>query len=345
MNMIDIVKPVMTPEQVKELEPFPQELKEKKAHAEKAMKDILTGKDKRKLFIVGPCSADNEDAVCDYACRLARVAEKVKDKIYVLVRVYTNKPRTRGEGYKGMFHSPDPHNSQTDIQAGILSLRKMHMRVIAESGLFTADEMLYPDNHDYIEDVLAYIAVGARSSENQMHRLVASGFDLPIGMKNPMNGSLSVLLNSIYASQISNEFKYRDMQVKTYGNPFVHAVLRGAVDVYGNNISNYHYEDVMRLYELYLSEKLENPAVIIDTNHSNSGKRPLEQPRIVNEVLNNTHESDDFDKFVKGFLIESYIEDGNQPQSGGVYGKSITDGCLGWQRTERLLLAAAEKIN
>ncbi len=342
--MFEKVRPIMTADEVRAAVPFPKELKSEKASAEKQIADIMTGKDKRKLFIVGPCSADNEDAVCDYCSRLARVADRIKDRIYVLARVYTNKPRTRGEGYKGMFHSPDPHKNATDIQGGILALRKMHIRVVKESGLFAADEMLYPDNLDYIDDVLGYIAVGARSSEDQMHRLVASGIDVPVGVKNPMNGSLAVLLNSIYAVQIPNEFKFKDMQVKTLGNPLAHAVLRGAVDVYGNNIANYHYEDIMRLAEMYDKQGLKNPSVIIDTNHSNSGKRPLEQPRIVKEVLNNTHESKEFNAFVKGFLIESYIEDGNQSPNDGVYGKSITDACLGWEKTESLLLHAADRV-
>ena len=342
--MFEKIKDVMSAEQVRAELPMSKQMRDKKELAVGSVRDILSGKDKRKLFIVGPCSADNEDAVCDYARRLSRVAEKVKDKIFVLVRVYTNKPRTRGEGYKGMFHTPDPHNKATDIQAGILALRHMHIRVIEESGLFAADEMLYPDNLDYIDDVLGYIAVGARSSEDQMHRLVASGIDVPVGVKNPMNGSLSVLLNSIYAAQISNEFKYRAAQVKTSGNKFAHAVMRGAVDVYGNNISNYHYEDIMRLREMYNAQELANPAVVIDCNHSNSGKRPLEQPRIVGEVLSNAHLSSDFNGFVKGFMIESYIYDGNQSPSEGVYGKSITDACIGWEMTEELLLRAADRI-
>lgn len=342
--MFEKVKSIMSPEEVLELEPFSLELIAKKEKAEKQIRDIITGKDKRKLFIVGPCSADNEDAVCDYACRLSRVAERIKDKIFVIVRVYTNKPRTRGEGYKGMLHSPDPRGGATDIQAGILALRKMHIRVVRESGLFSADEMLYTDNLEYISDVLGYIAIGARSSEDQMHRLAASGIDLPVGVKNPMNGSIPVLMNSVYAVQIPNEFKFGSVQVKTSGNPLAHAVLRGAVDVYGNNIPNYHYEDVMRLRDMYIGQGLANPAVIIDTNHSNSGKRPFEQPRIIKEVLNNAAGSPEFDSFVKGFLIESYIEDGNQQPSGGVYGKSITDACLGWQKTEELLMRAADRI-
>lgn len=343
--MFEKIKPIMSAEEVRAAEPFSADLAQKKVVAEKQIADILTGKDSRKLFIVGPCSADNEIAVCDYACRLAKLADKVKDKIYIVVRVYTNKPRTRGEGYKGMFHSPDPHKNSTDIQSGILALRKMHIRVIKESGLFTADEMLYPDNQDYIADVLGYIAVGARSSENQLHRLVASGLDVPVGVKNPMNGSMRVLLDSIYATQISNEFKYVNLQVKTSGNPMSHAILRGAVDVYGNNIPNYHYEDVMRLREMYLAQELKNPAVIIDTNHSNSGKHHAEQPRIVKEVLSNARDSEAFNGFVKGFLIESYIESGNQSPSGGEYGKSITDPCLGWADTEALILRAADQIN
>ena len=342
--MFETVKPVMSAESIREAEPFPTELRKIKDGAVNQIEDIISGKDRRKLFIVGPCSADNEDAVCDYACRLAKVADRIKEKAYVIVRVYTNKPRTRGEGYKGMFHSPDPHAHKTDIQAGILALRKMHIRVIRESGLVTADEMLYPDNFAYIGDVIGYNAVGARSTENQMHRLVASGVDGPVGVKNPMNGSLSVLVNSLYAAQIPNEFKYMDKQVKTQGNAFAHAVLRGAVDVYGNNIPNYHYEDVMRLREMCDREKLKNPAVVIDCNHSNSGKRPEEQPRIVREILGNMRESADFDDFVKGFMIESYIEDGNQSPDGTVYGKSITDACLGWSKTEDMLFRAADAI-
>lgn len=341
--MFQAVSKILSSEEVKAELPMSAAMRKVKAARDGEAKAIIAGTDKRKLFIVGPCSADNETAVLDYVGRLAAVAEKVKDKLLIVPRIYTNKPRTRGEGYKGMFHNPNPHKG-TDIQAGILAIRKMHLRVIAESGLSAADEMLYPDNFPYLEDVLSYVAVGARSSENQQHRLVASGVDVPVGIKNPMFGSLSVMLNSIYAAQICNEFKYNDHQVKTTGNAFAHAVLRGSVDVYGNNIPNYHYEDIMRLYDMYVNQHLKNPAVIIDTNHSNSNKNPFEQERIVKEIVSNMHVCEKANTLVKGFLTESYIEDGNQPPDGDVYGKSITDACLGWSRTERLLYETAESL-
>ena len=319
-------------------------MKKVKLDRDETIKKIISGKDDRMLFIVGPCSADNEDSVLDYVSRLAKLAEEVKDKIFIVPRIYTNKPRTRGEGYKGMLHSPDPHKKVTDIQAGILALRTMHARAISESGLSAADEMLYPDNVDYIQDLLSYIAVGARSTENQQHRLVASGFDVAVGIKNPMNGSFSVLLNSIYAALIQNEFKYGDYQVRTTGNPYAHAILRGSVDIYGNNLPNYHYEDVMRFDEMYRKQGLKFPAVIIDTNHSNSNKNAFEQVRIVKEVVGNRRHCDRFKALVKGFLIESYIEDGNQSPDGNVYGKSITDACLGWDKTRELILSVAERL-
>lgn len=319
-------------------------MKKVKLDRDETIKKIISGKDDRMLFIVGPCSADNEDSVLDYVSRLAKLAEEVKDKIFIVPRIYTNKPRTRGEGYKGMLHSPDPHKKVTNIQAGILALRTMHARAISESGLSAADEMLYPDNVDYIQDLLSYIALGARSTENQQHRLVASGFDVAVGIKNPMNGSFSVLLNSIYAAQIQNEFKYGDYQVRTTGNPYAHAILRGSVDIYGNNLPNYHYEDVMRFDEMYRKQGLKFPAVIIDTNHSNSNKNAFEQVRIVKEVVGNRRHCDRFKALVKGFLIESYIEDGNQSPDGNVYGKSITDACLGWDKTRELILSVAERL-
>ena len=342
--MFQKIKKIISPEEVLEIIKLTPEMKKVKLDRDETIKKIISGKDDRMLFIVGPCSADNEDSVLDYVSRLAKLAEEVKDKIFIVPRIYTNKPRTRGEGYKGMLHSPDPHKKVTDIQAGILALRPMHARAISESGLSAADEMLYPDNVDYIQDLLSYIAVGARSTENQQHRLVASGFDVAVGIKNPMNGSFSVLLNSIYAAQIQNEFKYGDYQVRTAGNPYAHAILRGSVDIYGNNLPNYHYEDVMRFDEMYRKQGLKFPAVIIDTNHSNSNKNAFEQVRIVKEVVGNRRHCDRFKALVKGFLIESYIEDGNQSPDGNVYGKSITDACLGWDKTRELILSVAERL-
>lgn len=261
----------------------------------------------------------------------------------LMPRIYTGKPRTKGEGYKGMMHSPDPHSKSTDIESGILHLRHMHIRAIRESGLTAADEMLYPDNLDYVLDILSYIAVGARSCENQQHRLVASGIDVPVGIKNPMNGSFGVTLNSIYAAQISNEFKYGGYQVKTSGNKYAHAVLRGSVNVHGNNMPNYHYEDVIRFREMYIQQRLANPAIIIDTNHSNSGKNPFEQIRIAKEIFGNMRYGD-FRSIVKGLLIESYIKDGNQGIDGCEYGKSVTDACLGWEKSEALIKDLAAMI-
>jgi 3-deoxy-7-phosphoheptulonate synthase len=261
----------------------------------------------------------------------------------LLPRIYTNKPRTRGEGYKGMLHNPDPKKG-TDMQAGITALRRMHLRVIKESGLTGADEMLYPDNYSYLDDVLSYVAVGARSVENQQHRLVASGIDVAVGMKNPTNGSFPALLNSIYAAQIANEFKYNDYHVRTNGNPYAHAVLRGRVDIFGHNLQNYHFEDIIKFYRLYKEESLKNSAVIIDANHSNSGKQFIEQIRIVEEVVTNMTRNADVNEIVKGFMIESYLIDGNQPADGKEYGKSITDACLGWEKTEKLILNIADKL-
>lgn len=342
--MFEKIKTIMSSEELKALVPVSAEIAKIKAERDKAVMDIIAGRDKRLLIIVGPCSADNETAVCDYVSRLAKLADEIKDKIFIVPRIYTNKPRTKGEGYKGIMHNPDPHKMETDIQAGIIALRKMHLRAISESGLSSADEMLYPENHVYLDDLLTYVAVGARSSENQQHRLVASGVDIPVGIKNPMNGSMPVTLNSIYAAQISNEFKYRTCQVRTQGNPYAHAILRGSVDVYGNNIPNYHYEDLIRFHDMYLAQNLKNPAVIVDSNHSNSGKNYLEQIRIVKEVVDNIRHCDKIRSLVKGFLIESYIENGAQQPGGDEYGKSITDPCLGWEKTKDLLLRVADKL-
>lgn len=342
--MFQVVKKLISPDEARQAVALPKSLKKVKEVRDDSIKDIIAGRDDRLLLIVGPCSADKESAVLDYVSRLSKLADKVKDKLFIVPRIYTNKPRTRGEGYKGMLHDPD-NSGDTDIQAGILSLRRLHIRAIEESGLSAADEMLYPDNVPYVEDILSYVAVGARSSENQQHRLVASGFDVAVGIKNPMNGSFPVLLNSIHAAQIANEFKYNDAQVRTNGNPYAHAILRGSVDVYGNNLPNYHYEDTVRLLDMYMAEStLVNPAALIDVNHSNSNKNPFEQIRIVKEVEGNRRHNEQLRRFIKGYLIESYIEDGNQSVGGTVYGKSVTDACLGWDKTERLILETAERL-
>ena len=323
--------------------PLPQELKKIKAERDTLASQVIRGETDKRLDIVGPCSAHESEPVLDYVERLGKLNEKVKDRVVIVPRIYTNKPRTKGVGYKGMFTQPDPR-SKEDILKGILTIRRLHIDAIGASGLSAADEMLYPENYAYLEDLLTYIAVGARSSENQMHRLVASGIDLPVGIKNPMSGSVPVLINSIYAAQSPGQvFKYQNYQVRTTGNELAHAVLRGAVDGYGNDIPNFHYETVMKVVEGYSRTGLKNPAIIIDTNHSNSGKQFKQQIRIVEEVLNNRLYDKDFKQYVKGFMIESFIEEGNQKED-VVYGKSITDPCLGWADTERLILDIAEKV-
>ena len=343
-KMFTKVCDIPSPEEIKQIVPLSKELLEVKLKRDEEIKKIISGEDDRKLLIVGPCSADNEVAVVDYICRLAKVSEKVKEKICIVPRIYTNKPRTKGEGYKGILHNPDPNKKVTDIVHGILAIRSMHVKAMQETGLSGADEMLYPENVPYCDDLISYHAVGARSSENQQHRLVASGLDQAVGVKNPMNGSMEVTLNSIYAAQIPNEFGYRSAQVKTSGNKYAHAILRGSVNVHGNNLQNYHYEDVLRFINMYEEKGLSNPAIIIDTNHSNSDKKPMEQIRIAREIFTNMTYCDKMKKYVKGLLIESYIEDGNQPIGGGVYGKSITDGCLGWQKTESLIYDLADRL-
>ena len=295
------------------------------------------------MIVVGPCSAHESKPVLEYVKRLGKLNERVKEKLVLVPRIYTNKPRTKGVGYKGMFSQPDPENKE-NILRGIQTIRELHLHAIAESGLTAADEMLYPENYAYVEDLLTYIAVGARSSENQMHRLVSSGIELPVGIKNPMGGSIPVTLNSIYAAQSPQVFKYRDWQVGTQGNEYAHAVLRGMVDSYGNDMPNYHYETVMRVYEGYRNSngELKNPAIVIDSNHSNSGKQYKQQIRIIEEVMQNRLYDADFKKIVKGFMIESFLEEGCQKHD-VVFGKSITDPCLGWEDTERLILDIAEK--
>ena len=321
--------------------PLPEELVQIKKERDAAIRDVLTGKDDRFLVIIGPCSADSEDPVCDYVSRLTKIAEDVKDRLILIPRVYTNKPRTTGEGYKGIATQPDPEKAP-DMVAGLIAMRKLHIRAFAESGLSSADEMLYPENWSYIEDLLSYVAIGARSVEDQQHRLTVSGFDVASGMKNPTSGDFSVMLNSVYAAQHPHHFVYRGYEVETPGNDLTHVVLRGAVSKHGNSTQNYHYEDIMRLIEMYNERDLKNPAAIIDANHSNSNKKFKEQIRIVKEVMHNRQLSKDIHDMVKGVMIESYIEEGCQKIGDHVYGKSITDPCLGWEDTKNLIYSIAD---
>ena len=331
------------PEVLKNEYPLSNEQKSIKQQRDEEIRRIFTGESDKFVVLVGPCSADNEDTVCEYVNRLKKVSDKVSDKLMIIPRVYTNKPRTTGDGYKGMLHQPDPDKAP-DLLAGIIAIRKMHIRVLQETGLSSADEMLYPENRSYLDDVLSYEAIGARSVENQQHRLTASGMDIPVGMKNPTSGDLSVMLNSVIAAQHPHHFIYRGCDVETSGNPLAHTILRGGVDKYGQTIPNYHYEDLIRLYDLYSKKDLQNPAVIVDVNHSNSGKQYKEQIRIVSEVLHSRNYNPDVRKLVKGVMIESYLLEGRQDINEHMTpGCSITDPCLGWEDTERLLYDIAEK--
>ena len=330
------------PKDIREEMPLAADLAEKKHDFDAQVTAVLDGTDDRRLLIIGPCSADREDSVLEYVSRLAKLADRVRDRLVIVPRVYTNKPRTKGTGYKGLLHNPDPEGAP-DLLEGVKAIRRMHLRVVEETGMFTADEMLYPSNYQYLIDLLAYIAVGARSVENQEHRLVASGVPMAVGMKNPTGGSTDVMLNSIYAAQQPQTFIFRNWEVATTGNPLAHAVLRGYIGDDGLNYPNYHYEYLERLAEKYTADKFANPAVIVDCNHDNSGKRPLEQMRIMKEVLDSARRSPAVGKLVRGFMVESYLEDGPQPVDGGVGGKSITDPCLGWEKTERLVLEIAER--
>ncbi|MBP5594720.1 3-deoxy-7-phosphoheptulonate synthase [Pseudobutyrivibrio sp.] len=337
------LKKMPTPEEIKEQLPVSEKLQEIKKQRDKEIADIITGKDDRFLCIIGPCSADNEDAVCEYINKLSRVAEDIKDKVLVVPRIYTNKPRTTGSGYKGIASQPDP-NEAPDMVAGLIAMRKMHIRAMTESELTPADEMLYPENWGYVDDLLSYVAIGARSVEDQHHRLTVSGFDVASGMKNPTSGDFSVMLNSVYAAQHPHHFTFSGYEVKTSGNPLAHTILRGAVSKHGNSTQNYHYEDLIRLHNMYEEMDLVNPACIIDANHSNSNKQFKEQIRIVKEVMHNRNHSDDIKKLVKGVMIESYLVEGNQPISDHqTYGQSITDPCLGWEDTRHLLYTIAER--
>ena len=330
-----------SPEDIKRDFPLSRALQKRKMERDAAIRAVITGADDRFLVIIGPCSADNEDSVCDYVSRLTAVQEKVADKLIIIPRIYTNKPRTTGEGYKGIASQPDPEKAP-DMVEGLIAMRKMHIRAIEESGLTCADEMLYPENWGYVEDLLSYVAIGARSVEDQQHRLTVSGFDVASGMKNPTSGDFAVMLNSVYAAQHPHHFVYRGYEVETTGNPLTHVVLRGAVSKHGNSTQNYHYEDLIRLCEMYEKMELLNPAAIVDVNHSNSGKKFKEQIRIVGEVMHNRQASPDIRRMVKGVMIESYIEEGSQKIGDHIYGKSITDPCLGWKDSEKLIYTIAD---
>lgn len=336
------VKELPTPTVIKEMYPVSEEVKQIKQKRDQMITDIITGKDDRFLVIVGPCSADREDAVIDYVTRLTALQEKVIDRLVLIPRIYTNKPRTTGEGYKGIASQPNPEG-EPDMLKGLIAVRQMHIHAIEQSGLTAADEMLYPENWSFVDDLLSYVAIGARSVENQQHRLTASGFDVASGMKNPTSGDFSVMLNSVYAAQHPHHFIYRNNEVDTSGNPLTHVILRGAISKHGNAVQNYHYEDLMRLMDMYYNMDLKNPAAIIDANHSNSNKQYREQIRIVKEVMHSRILSEDIKHLVKGVMIESYIEEGSQNIGDHIYGKSITDPCLGWESTEQLIYDIAER--
>lgn len=340
---INYIEKLSSPEDIKKKYPVTKEMKALKEKRDAEIKDILSGKSDKFLLIIGPCSADCEESVIDYTKRLAKIQEKVSDKIFIVPRVYTNKPRTTGKGYKGMLHQPNVLGKE-DMKNGLEAIRKLHIDVVKETGLTCADEMLYPENFEYLSDILSYVAIGARSVEDQHHRMTASGFDMPAGMKNPTSGDISVMLNSIMAAQCSHKFIYRGWEVETEGNEYAHAVLRGYVDNQGKASPNYHYEDLVSLNNDYTKKGLKNPAVIIDTNHSNSGKKYEEQIRISKEILTSRNKSENIKKLVKGLMIESYIEDGACSIEEKIYGKSITDPCLGWEKTEKLILDLAEML-
>ena len=342
MNM-NFIRKLPIPKDIKAEYPVTSELAAKKAERDAAIKAVFTGESDKFILVIGPCSADHDDSVLEYITRLAKLGERVADKIIMIPRIYTGKPRTTGDGYKGILHQPNPEGP-SDLLQGIITVRALHMRAFRETGLTSADEMLYPENHRYLNDLLSYVAVGARSVEDQHHRMTASGLDIPVGMKNPTSGDLTVMMNSITAAQHAHAFIYRGWEVQSTGNPYAHAILRGYVDELGNSYPNYHYENLAHLAELYAKRGLANPAVIVDTNHANSGKKWSEQPRIAKDILDSCRQSGDIRRLVKGLMIESYLEDGAQGVGEHIFGKSITDPCLGWEKTERLILDLAEKL-
>lgn len=342
MNMT-FYRKLPVPQEIKAEYPVSEAMQKIKEARDEEIKAVFSGESDKFLLIIGPCSADHREPVLDYIGRLRRIQERVQDKILIIPRIYTNKPRTTGDGYKGMLHQPDP-DKNPDMLKGIVAIRDLHLSALQDYGFTCADEMLYPENHRYLSDLLAYVAVGARSVENQQHRLTASGLDVPVGMKNPTSGDLTIMMNSIKAAQHSHTFLYRGWEVQSHGNPYAHAILRGSVDFAGKNVSNYHYEDLLKLHAFYQASGLENPAAIVDTNHANSGKQWMEQVRIAKEVAFSRRQSADIKSLVKGLMIESYIEDGAQGPGEHVYGKSITDPCLGWEKTEKLILQLADTL-
>ncbi len=342
MNM-EFEKKLALPMEVKEMYPLSEKQSETIEKKRAQIEEVFAGRSDKLLLIIGPCSADNEDSVIDYVSRLIKVQEKVEEKILIVPRIYTNKPRTTGEGYKGMLHQPDP-NGKPDMFKGLIATRSIHMRAVQETGFVCADEMLYPENYKYLDDILGYVAIGARSVEDQQHRLTASGINVPVGMKNPTSGDYSVMMNAILAAQHKHTFIYRGWQVHSQGNQYTHAILRGYTNKLGISRPNYHYEDIIRLCDEYDKRELKNPALIVDTNHSNSNKNPFEQSRIIKDVLHSARHCDRIKNLLKGFMVESYIEDGCQKVGEGIYGKSITDPCLGWEKTEKLIYEIAELL-
>ena len=342
MNML-FERKLAIPMEVKEMYPLTGDLSRVVEQRAAQLKAIFAGKSDKFLLVIGPCSADNESSVMEYVTRLRDLADKVQDKLFIVPRVYTNKPRTTGDGYKGMLHQPNP-DEKPDMFKGIVAIRELHMRVLRETGMAAADEMLYPENHKYLDDMLGYVAVGARSVEDQQHRLTASGIEVPVGMKNPTSGDFQVMLNAIQAAQHQHTFIYRGWEARSQGNPYAHAILRGSTNKHGQSIPNYHHEDLVLINELYLARGLQNPAVLVDVNHANSNKQFIEQIRIAKEVMHSRRYNPDISRLVKGLMIESYLVDGAQKVGGGVYGQSITDPCLGWEKTERLVLELAEGL-
>ncbi|MBQ4258790.1 MAG: 3-deoxy-7-phosphoheptulonate synthase [Lachnospiraceae bacterium] len=331
------------PKEVKAEFPLTPEMEQMKAKRDESIRAVFDGTSDKFILVIGPCSADHSEPVLEYISRLRRIEEQVSDKIVIIPRIYTNKPRTTGQGYKGMLHQPDPE-AKPDMYKGIVAIRELHLSALRDYGFSCADEMLYPENHRYLSDLLSYVAVGARSVEDQQHRLTASGVGIPVGMKNPTGGDLNVMMNSLVAAQSGHTFLYRGWEVSTEGNPYAHAILRGFVDYTGRSVSNYHYEDLLRVMDLYEKLNLANPSVIVDTNHNNSGKKYLEQIRIAKDIVHSRNQNSTIKSLVKGLMIESYLEDGAQSADEHVFGKSITDPCLGWEKTEQLILDIADKL-